>query len=149
MHPAANAAALLFYDGLCGFCNATVQLLLKHDKHDRFRFAAQQSAFAQELLVRHGISQQKMLTNNSVYLVLGLGTHEETVLQRSNVSVQCLFTLGGIWKFLGYGLHLIPPPIRDWVYTLVAKNRFRLAGRYDSCPIPTAAQREKFFGVWL
>ena len=83
MNPAANAPALLFYDGLCGFCNAAVQWLLKHDKHDRFRFAAQQSAFAQELLARHGISQQQMLTDNSVYLVLGLGTNEETVLQRS------------------------------------------------------------------
>jgi predicted DCC family thiol-disulfide oxidoreductase YuxK len=147
MHPAANAPALMFYDGLCGFCNAAVQWLLKHDKHDRFRFAAQQSAFAQELLARHRISQQKMLTNNSVYLVLGLGTNEETVLQRSNVSVQCLFTLGGLWKVFGYAMHLIPPPIRDWAYTLVAKNRYRVSGRYDSCPLPTAAQREKFLGA--
>jgi predicted DCC family thiol-disulfide oxidoreductase YuxK len=143
----ADTPMLMLYDGLCGFCNATVQWLLKHDKHDRFRFAPLQSAMAEEVLLRHGIDRDKMLQENSVYLVLDLGTDTERVLQRSDVSVQVLLSLGGFWKVLGYGFRIVPRFIRDAGYTLVARNRFKLAGRYDACPIPTPAQRAKFLGV--
>lgn len=143
----ADAPVLMFYDGLCGFCNATVQWLLKRDHHDRFQFAAQQSALAEEVLERHGIDQRKMLSDNSVYLVMGLGTPNEKVLQRSDVSVQCLFSLGGVWQVLGYGFQLVPRFVRDWCYGVVARNRFRIAGRYESCPMPSAAQRAKFLGI--
>jgi len=147
MAPVADAHALMFYDGLCGFCNASVQWLLKHDKHDRFRFAPQHSAFAGEVLARHGIDQAQMLKNNSVYLVMNLGASGERVLQRSDVTVQCLFSLGGSWKALGYAFQIVPKVIRDAGYTVIAKNRFRLAGRYDVCPVPSAEQRAKFLGV--
>ncbi len=145
--PVVNAPALMLYDGLCGFCNASVQWLLKRDKRDQFRFAAQQSAVAEEILRRHGIHQEKMLSDNSVYLVMDLGTSGEQVLQRSDVTVQCLYSLGGFWKVLGVGLRLVPRFLRDAGYRVIAKNRFRLAGRYGSCPIPTAAQKAKFLGV--
>jgi len=145
--PTANAPALMFYDGLCGFCNASVQWLLKHDRHDRFRFAPQQSAFASQVLARHGIDQAQMIENNSVYLVMDLDANGERVLQRSDVTVQCLFSLGGIWKILGYAFQIVPKVIRDAVYAVTAKNRFRLAGKYDVCPMPSAEQRAKFLGV--
>jgi len=147
MAPLADAHALMFYDGLCRFCNTSVQWLLKHDQHDRFRFAPQQSAFAGEVLARHGIDQAQMLKNNSVYLVLDFGTNAERLLERSDVTVQSLFSLGGIWKALGYAFQMVPKFVRDAGYTLIAKNRFRLAGRYAVCPLPSAAQRAKFLGV--
>jgi predicted DCC family thiol-disulfide oxidoreductase YuxK len=137
----------MLYDGLCGFCNGTVQWLLKHDKFDRFRFAPQQSALAQEVLLRHGIDRDEVLSSNSVYLVLDLGTNAERLLQRSDVSVQSLLSLGGVWKVLGYCFRIVPRFIRDAGYTLVARNRYRLAARYDACPIPTAAERAKFLGL--
>jgi len=145
--PVVDAPALMFYDGLCGFCNASVQWLLRQDKRDKFRFAAQQSAFAQEVLRKYGIDQEKMLSDNSVYLVMDLGSSAERLLKRSDVTAQCLYSLGGIWKALGAGLRVVPRFIRDAGYRAIAKNRFRLAGRYASCPIPTAAQRAKFLGV--
>ncbi len=137
----------MFYDGLCGFCHASVQWLLKHDRHDRFRFSPQQSAFATQVLARHGIDQERMLENNSVYLMMDLGTSGERVLQRSDVTVQCLFSLGGIWKVLGYAFQIVPKAARDAAYTVVAKNRFRLAGKYDVCPVPSAQQQAKFLGI--
>ena len=143
----ANARALMLYDGLCGFCNASVQWLLKHDAQDRFRFAAQQSAFACEVLQRHGVSAEQQLKDNSVYLVTHLGESDEQLLQRSDVTVQCLFSLGGFWKVCGYALQMVPRIVRDAGYTFIARNRFRLGGRYASCPLPTPAQRAKFLGI--
>jgi len=138
---------LMLYDGLCGFCNRTVQWLLKHDKFDRFRFAAQQSTVAADVLLRHGINRDELLKSNSVYLVLDLGTSAERVLQRSDVSVQSLVNLGGFWKVLGRCMQIVPRFIRDAGYTLVARNRYRIGGRYDTCPLPTASERAKFLGV--
>ena len=137
----------MLYDGLCGFCNATVQWLLKHDKSDRFRFAAQQSSLAEEVFLRHGIDRAEMLKTNSVYLVLDLGTSAERLLERADVAVQSLLSLGGVWKLLGYCFEIVPRFVRDAGYTLVARNRYRLAGRYDVCPIPAAAERAKFLGL--
>jgi len=138
---------LLLYDGLCGFCNGTVQWLLKHDKSDRFRFAAQQSGVAAEILLRHGIDRDQMLQANSVYLVLDQGTGDERVLQRSDVTIRSLEILGGFWKFLGQCLQIVPKAMRDSAYNLIARNRFRLAGRYDECPLPAPAERLKFLGL--
>jgi predicted DCC family thiol-disulfide oxidoreductase YuxK len=138
---------LLIYDGLCGFCNSTVQWLLKRDKFDRFRFAPQQSRLAAELLLRHGIDRDAMLAKNSVYLVGDLNSPREQLWLRSDVTVHALYLLGGIWKVVGHCLQVVPRSLRDAAYRLVARNRFRLAGRYEVCPVPTAAQRAKFVGV--
>ncbi len=137
----------MLYDGLCGFCNGTVQWMLRHDRFDRFRFAPQQSHLASDILARHGIDREKMLSSNSVYLIEGLGTSAERILQRSDVSVESLFALGGGWRFLGYLFRMVPRFLRDAGYTLVARNRFRIAGRYDTCPIPTPTERAKFVGL--
>ena len=142
-----SAPVLMLYDGLCGFCNSSVQWLLKRDKFDRFRFAPQQSTLAGDVLLRHGIDRQAMLKSNSVYLVMDLGSSSERLLQRSDVTVQALLSLGGKWKLLGYCLRMLPRFIRDAGYTLVAQNRYRLSGRYDVCPIPTAGERAKFLGL--
>jgi predicted DCC family thiol-disulfide oxidoreductase YuxK len=138
---------LMLYDGQCGFCNGTVQWLLKHDRFDRFRFAPQQSAAANEIFRRHGVHRDTMLASNSVYLVLDQGKGGERLLQRSDVMVRTLWTLGGFWRFLGHCFKLVPRFVRDAGYTLVARNRFRIGERYDRCPIPTAAQRAKFVGL--
>ncbi len=137
----------MIYDGLCGFCNWTVRWLLKHDKFDSFRFAPQQSALAETILARHGIDRQAMLNSNSVYLVLQANSAPERVLVRSDVTVHALLLLGGVWKVLGRCLQVVPRQLRDRVYTLIARNRFRIAGRYEACPLPTKEQRAKFVGL--
>ena len=138
---------LFLYDGLCGFCHGTVQWMLRHDRADRFRFAAQQSDVATEVLLRHGVNRDTMLKNNSVYLIADWGTDAERLFQRSDVTVQSLLAMGGVWKIVGYGLQAVPHLIRDAGYTLVARNRFRIAGRFETCPIPAPDERAKFVGV--
>lgn len=136
--------ALMLYDGLCGFCNWSVRWVIKRDRHDRFRFAPLQSAIAEAVLSRHGVDRQAMLAANTVYLVLGHDGPGEQLLCRSDVTVQVLRLLGGGWELLGRLLGAVPRFLRDWAYTLVAQIRYRIAGRYDSCPLPSVAERAKF-----
>jgi predicted DCC family thiol-disulfide oxidoreductase YuxK len=136
--------ALMLYDGLCGFCNWSVRWVIKRDRYDRFRFVPQQSATAEAVLARHGVSHQVMLADNSVYLVLGYEQPEEQLLCHSDVTVQVLRLLGGGWELVGRVLGAVPRFLRDSVYSLIAKVRFRIAGRYQSCPLPSAAERAKF-----
>ena len=117
---------LFLYDGLCGFCHRSVQWLLRHDGTDRFRFAAQQSDVAGEVLLRHGVNRDDMLKNNSVYLITDWGTDAERLFQRSDVTVRSLFALGGFWKVLGYGLRVVPRFIRDADIRLLREIDFGL-----------------------
>jgi predicted DCC family thiol-disulfide oxidoreductase YuxK len=139
--------AIFIYDGLCGFCNHAVRWILKRDRFDRFRFAPQQSHWAEQLLLRHGIKREAMIDQNSVYLVLNPDLPQERLLLLSDVTVYALLRLGGAWKFLGRCLQIVPRFARDGGYTLVARNRFRLAGKCAVCPLPPAADREKFLGL--
>jgi predicted DCC family thiol-disulfide oxidoreductase YuxK len=141
-----DARAVMLYDGLCGFCNRTVQWLLKHDHYDRFRFAPQQSSVAAAILARHGIDREKMLKDNSVYLVLDPDTGQERLLTQSDVTVNLLLLLGGGWRVLGSLLRAIPRAVRDAAYTVAARNRYHISGRYEVCPVPSEAERKKFLG---
>jgi predicted DCC family thiol-disulfide oxidoreductase YuxK len=141
---ASISPALMLYDGLCGFCNWSVRWVIKRDRHDRFRFAPQQSPLAEAVLARHGVDTQAKLAANTAYLVLGYNLPGEQLLCRSDVTVQVLRLLGGGWELLGRLLGAVPRFLRDGVYTVVARIRFRIAGRYDSCPLPSAAERVKF-----
>jgi predicted DCC family thiol-disulfide oxidoreductase YuxK len=140
----ADAHAVMLYDGLCGFCNKTVQWLTKRDRHDRFRFAPQQSSFAAAILARHGIDRERMLKDNSVYLVLDLDSGQERLLTQSDVTVKLLMLLGGGWRVLGNLLRVVPRFLRNAVYRVAARNRYRLTGRYEVCPVPSEAERMKF-----
>jgi predicted DCC family thiol-disulfide oxidoreductase YuxK len=139
-----SARALLLYDGLCGFCNGTVQWLLKHDQFDRFRFAPQQSTFAEAVLRRHGIDREAAIAGNSAYLVLDLDSPGERLLSQSDVAVNALSILGGGWRVFGRLLRAVPRFLRNAAYTVLARNRFRLSSRYEVCPLPSAAERVKF-----
>jgi predicted DCC family thiol-disulfide oxidoreductase YuxK len=142
----ADAHVVMLYDGLCGFCNKTVQWLLKRDRYERFRFAPQQSSFAAAILARHGIDREIMLKNNSVYLVLDLGSGHERLLTQSDVTVKLLMLLGGGWRVLGSLLRLVPRFVRNAAYGVAARNRYHLAGRLEVCPLPSEAERMKFLG---
>jgi predicted DCC family thiol-disulfide oxidoreductase YuxK len=137
---------LMLYDGLCGFCNNSMRWVAQRDHADRFRFASQQSPLATGIFNRHGIDHEAMLKSNSVYLVLDAGSDHERLLAQSDVTVKILLLLGGRWRLLGYLLRAVPSFARNAIYRLVARNRYRLAGRHDVCPLPSEAERMKFLG---
>jgi predicted DCC family thiol-disulfide oxidoreductase YuxK len=132
---------IILYDGVCALCNRMVQFILRHDLRDRFRFASLQSGFAAQMLRRHGASPDDL---DTMYVVIDRGLREERVASRSDAAVAVLRELGGGWDALGLVLQVLPLWLRNWGYNLVALNRYRTFGEYDSCPIPDEKDRHKF-----
>ena len=139
----AEANPIVLYDGVCGLCNHLVQFLLKRDKHDHFRFASLQSEFANGLLRRHGVDPHDL---DTVYVVKDQGHADESLLARSDAILYMLTQLGGIWKLAGVG-RVLPKAFRDTVYKIVARNRYRVFGKHESCMLPEPKHRAKFLDV--
>lgn len=138
--PEAFPNPIVLYDGVCGLCNRLVQFLLKHDYDDRFRFASLQSEFTSMLLVRHGLNPQDL---DTVYVVKNFRLPDEQLLARSDAILFMLATLGGIWKLAAVG-RVLPRGLRDFVYKTVARNRYRVFGKHESCMLPEPQHRRKF-----
>jgi len=135
---------IILYDGVCGLCNRFVQFVLKRDSKDQFRFAALQSNFARAILERHGLNPDLL---DTVYLVLDYGQPSERLLSRNDAATAVLKELGGLQRFWGALLDLLPKRFRDWRYSLVARNRYRFFGKHETCPLPNEKDRHKFLGV--
>jgi predicted DCC family thiol-disulfide oxidoreductase YuxK len=131
------AHSIVLFDGVCRFCNGWVQFLIRHDKSDRFRFSPIQSDFAQSFLSSHNPDQP---LPDSVILA------EQGIVYTQSAAVLRIFKrLGGGWALL-YMFIVIPGPIRDAIYQYMAKRRYRLFGKYDSCMLPTESVKRKFLG---
>jgi predicted DCC family thiol-disulfide oxidoreductase YuxK len=139
---AIQGRALLLYDGVCALCNGVVQFLMKRDRLDRFRFAPLQSSLGREVLARFDIYSFP----DGVMLLTDALTASEHLYQRSDGVAEALQLLGGPWRLAGKALRLLPRPLRDWGYGIVARFRYRLFGRYETCPIPPPEQRGRLLG---
>lgn len=132
---------LVVFDGHCGLCNGAVRWLLRRDVGDRLRFVAAESAMVDGLLVRHGMDGARVET---VLAVWDVGGNAETVLVRSDAVAALLRELPRPWSTVGVVLGWIPRVARDVGYWLVARWRYRIWGRLESCPVPTAEERGRF-----
>ena len=141
--PPAESNPIVLYDGVCGLCNRLNQFLLKHDPHDRFRFASLQSNFAAAILLRHGANPSDL---DTVYTVIDYGQPTERLLARSDAILYLLKQLDGIWKVGNVG-RLLPRVLRDGIYNIVARNRYRVFGKHESCMLPDPKHRDKFLEV--
>jgi predicted DCC family thiol-disulfide oxidoreductase YuxK len=137
--PSANP--VLLYDGVCGLCNRVVQFILRHDDHDQFRFTALQSPLASRLLERHGASAANL---DTFYIATNFDQAGEELLARSDAAVFVLQELGGGWRILGVIFRVLPRALRDAVYNLIARNRYKVFGKFDICPLPDPGHRHKF-----
>jgi predicted DCC family thiol-disulfide oxidoreductase YuxK len=139
----AAPTSIVLYDGVCGLCNRLVQFLLKRDRRDRIRFAPLQSAFAGPPLRQRGFDP---LDLDTVYVIMDHGQPTERVLARSDAILYVLRQLGGIWNIARLG-SLLPRRVRDGIYQVVARNRYRVFGRHDSCLLPEEKYRRKFLDI--
>ena len=135
---------IVLYDGVCGLCNRLVQFLLKRDTHARLRFASLQSDFAAKVLTRHGIDPKDL---DTLHVVLNYERPDEQILNRSNAILRAGHELEGPWKILAAIAGIIPRPLRDRLYGLVARNRYRVFGKYETCMLPNPSQRSRFLDV--
>lgn len=128
-------APILLYDGLCGFCDGAVQFILRHDRRGAVRFAPLQGPTAAAVIARH----PELAGVDSLILVEG-----DQVRVRSDGALRVARLMGGAWPALAAVLRLVPRLVRDGVYDLIARNRFRLAGRRDACRLPAPGERGRF-----
>ena len=133
----APANPLVLFDGVCNLCNRSVQTILRHDRQARFRFASLQSPLGEKLRDDLGIDREKV---DSVILVEGGRWYKE-----SDAALRIAHGLGGLWKVFGV-LRLVPRPLRDAAYRLIARNRYRRFGKTETCWVPTPELRGRFLG---
>lgn len=125
---------IILFDGECHFCDRSVQFILKRDRHGYFKFASLQSELGQKLLKKHQIPTDTdsfvLVTSKQAYV-------------KSTAALKVVRHLTGLWKIL-YVFILVPRPLRNFVYDVIAKNRYRWFGRKESCDLPTPEMRRRF-----
>jgi predicted DCC family thiol-disulfide oxidoreductase YuxK len=135
-----DSISVVLYDGVCGLCNRLNQFLLRRDREDRFRFASLQSDIATRLLQRHGADAINL---DTVYVIVDYGKPSERLLSRSDAIIHVLRQLGGIWSLAAAG-QIVPTPLRNAFYNIVATNRYKVFGKYDVCLMPEERFKHKF-----
>jgi predicted DCC family thiol-disulfide oxidoreductase YuxK len=124
---------VILYDGVCVFCSRWVRFVIARDSEMRFRFTPIQSPYGARLAQAFGIDPEDPDTNAVV--------HGGTVHLKSDAALTVLSQLAG-WRWTR-ALFAAPKPLRDVVYSLVARNRYRIFGRYDVCFVPDEALRKR------
>jgi predicted DCC family thiol-disulfide oxidoreductase YuxK len=119
---------VILYDGVCVFCSRWVRFVAARDRDARFRFTAIQSGYGTRLARAFGIDPQDPDTNAVI--------HAGVAYFKSDAALTVLGHLPG-WSFVRV-LFAVPKPLRDGVYNLVARNRYRIFGKYETCFIPDA-----------
>lgn len=130
-----EADGVVLFDGVCNFCNKTVQFLLKRDRADKLRFASLQSDTGKSLLTQAHYDQD--------YKASILFFSEGKVYQKSDAFCQIMRRLRGGWR-LFYWIKLIPRAVRDRVYDFISSHRYQWFGRQDHCMIPPPEWKKKF-----
>jgi predicted DCC family thiol-disulfide oxidoreductase YuxK len=130
-----EATNILLFDGVCNLCNNAVKFIIKRDKKALIKFASLQSAIGQNLLLQHQLAFKNF--DSFVYI------KDDIYYLKSTAALHLLKDIGGIWK-LFYAFIIIPPPIRDFIYSVVANNRYKWFGKANDCMIPTLALQQRF-----
>jgi len=122
---------VILFDGVCNLCNSAVQWVIERDEEGRFDFASLQSDVARRELGKVLGEKEIDALPDSIVLLDSDGVHV-----RSAATLRIMRGLGPRYALLRLGI-VLPRPIRDAVYNLIARNRYRWFGRRDTCMTPT------------
>ena len=126
---------IILFDGVCNFCNSSINFVIDHDPEKHFKFAPLQSEIGQSILTQFNKSTSDfdsviLLKNNQLY-------------QKSEAALEITKHLSGFWKYLSV-FKIFPTFFLNFFYDIIAKNRYRIFGKADSCRMPTPELRERF-----
>jgi predicted DCC family thiol-disulfide oxidoreductase YuxK len=126
---------ILLFDGVCNLCNGMVSFIITRDKKGKFKFSSLQSEAGRSWLERVGLSENEfdsfvLIKNENYYL-------------KSTAALKTLRELGGIWKIF-YVFIWVPRPLRDFLYDIIAKSRYKVFGKRNTCMIPTPEIEARF-----
>jgi predicted DCC family thiol-disulfide oxidoreductase YuxK len=130
-----NDKPIILFDGICNFCNAIVNFIIRQDKKNVFLFAALQSNTGKALLEKYKIDWKE--TDSFVLIENG------KAWQKSNAGLRLYNKLPWYWKWTQV-FWIVPKFIRDAVYSFIAKNRYKWFGRKDQCMVPSVEVKERF-----
>lgn len=126
---------IVVFDGICNLCNGAVNFIIARDTQCRFLFASRQGDIGRKILTDLGIDADDPET----FVLVKQGRH----FVKSDAALEIARDLNGAWRALRI-LAVIPRPLRDSFYDWLARNRYRLFGRRESCLLPTAELRNRF-----
>ncbi len=126
---------ILLFDGVCNLCNGLVKFIIRHDTEAKIKFAPLQSKFAADFIRD---TYNNVTGPDSVVYISG-----ERNYLRSDAILQLLKDMGSGWK-LFYILRFVPRFMRDFLYDLIARSRYRIFGKRESCMIPSADIMQRF-----
>jgi len=126
---------VIFFDGVCNLCNASVQFIIKKDSKKNFMFSSLQSDAGQAILLQNKLEN---LDFDTIILL-----EDGIIYDKSTAILKILRKLSGLYK-LGYLFIAVPKFIRDFVYKIISKNRYKWFGKRDSCMIPTEELKLRF-----
>ena len=126
---------VVLFDGVCNLCNSSVQFLIRRDKHERLRFASLQSEFGQETLKKFNLPEKEF--NSFVFL------ENEKIYLRSAAALRIAYYLGGCWRIFQI-FWIVPPFIRNAIYDLIARNRYKWFGKKTECMMPSPELKKRF-----
>ena len=130
-----SSSAIVLFDGVCNFCNASINWIIRRDHNARFRFAPLQSSTGERLQREHGLDPAAL---DTMLLV-----DDGRAYLRSTAALRIVRELSFPWPIL-YGFIIVPPPIRDFVYTAFGNRRYRWFGKKDECMVPSPELRDRF-----
>lgn len=125
---------IVLFDGVCNLCNGAVNFLIDHDPAHQFRFAALQSETGHRLLAQH----PELADTDSIVLLA-----DQRIYIKSDAALTIVRYLKRPWRWL-FVLRFLPKPLRDAIYDMVARNRYRIFGRTEACRIPTPELKALF-----
>jgi predicted DCC family thiol-disulfide oxidoreductase YuxK len=126
---------IVLFDGICHLCTTSVQFIITRDPNGYFTFASLQSEVGRTLLEKHGLHPDAL---DMFVLIEG-----SRCFTRSDAALRVAKHLSGCWSLLRI-LSLIPKPIRDWGYTIIARNRYRWFGTHEICMVPSQDMLDRF-----
>lgn len=135
---------LVLYDGTCGLCDRSVRFLLPRDRRGALRFAPLQGDLGRRLLAAHRLPPG--VEADTFVAVEARGTDRERVWTRGSAAARVLRAIGGAWALVGVLLWVVPRPVVDGAYDLLARVRYRIFGRHEACLAPPEGWGERFVG---
>lgn len=130
---------LILFDGVCNLCERSVQLVIRNDRAENFRFASLQSPRAAGILRQHQYDGEEL---GSVLLI-----EQGRLYRKSRAALRIARQMDGTWPLLFYLFYWIPPFLADPVYDFIGRRRYRWFGMKESCWIPDESLRNRFLDV--
>jgi predicted DCC family thiol-disulfide oxidoreductase YuxK len=141
--PAGRGRHLVLYDGVCGFCNRMNQFVLARDSRAVFDFASLQSASGRRILERFGRNAADL---DTFYVVENYQSATPSLLSKSSAALFVLKAIGGAWRWLA-ATGALPAALLNAGYDFVARRRYRLFGRSETCMLPAPEHRQRFIDL--